>query len=243
MRILIATLLLLSFCVPSYAEFGSQEEFGSWLMSYYQNPTPNSVPSAVEYMSNSGILDNQNAITPMFGFLSGIFSNNPDLIKPWVAQFDSIQESHLGVVVLGLWYSDLPNAKEITYSIIYKHQNLKDQFAYLNSGSPVALKSIPLEQGPWVLDALWGNFMATGNKEPVVRIFTALPWIDIKGDINRLTVGGAANWSLTSNAFQHDRVLEICESELEKQPKDIAEKLVQVIENAKAEREKSLTKK
>ncbi len=192
-------------------------------------------------MSSSGILDNQNAVSPIFGFLSGVFSSNPDLIESWVGQFNSMHESHLGVVVLGLWYSDLPKAKELTYSIINKHQNLKEQFAYLDKGSPVLLKNIPVEQGPWVLDALWGNFMATGNKEPVIRIITVLPWIDVKGDINRLTIGGAANWSLTSNAFQHKRVLEICESELEKQSEVITVKLAQVIENAKAERKKSLT--
>ena len=141
MRIFIAILLLLLTSMSSFAEFNSQEEFSSWLMAYYQNPTPSKVPDAVEYMSSSGFLDNQNAISPIFGFLSGVFSNNPDLIESWVNQFNSMPESHLGVVVLGLWYSNLQNAKELTYSIINKHQNQKEQFAYLENGSPVLLKN------------------------------------------------------------------------------------------------------
>ena len=100
------------------------------------------------------------------------------------------------------------------------------------------IEKIPLEQGAWVLDALWGNFMATGNKAPVQRIMTTLPWIDVKGDVNRLLIGGAARWSLTSNAVQHQRVLQFCEEEVSAQPKDVAAKLREVIANVRKELQK-----
>jgi hypothetical protein len=48
-----------------------------------------------------------------------------------------------------------------------------------------------------------------------------------------LLVAGAARWSLTSNAIQHRRVLEICQEEVGKQPKEVAEKLRKIIAHAK----------
>src|SRR5260221_671538 len=43
------------------------------------------------------------------------------------------------------------------------------------------------------------------------RVIDALPFLDANGDEVRAVTGGAARWSLTSNAVQHPRVLEICE--------------------------------
>ncbi len=86
---------------------------------------------------------------------------------------------------------------------------LNADFSYLRKGEPVDILKIPLEQGAWTLDALWGMFAATGSKLPIKRIASALPWVDIKGNINKLMIGGAANWSLTSNAVQHKQVYSI----------------------------------
>ena len=93
-----------------------------------------------------------------------------------------------------------------------------------------------------VLDALWGYFMATGDDAPVVRIMAALPWMEVRGDIPRLSVGGAAKWSLTSNAAQHERVLRICRAQLSRQPKDVATVLRQVIQEAEEDLKKGAGK-
>lgn len=237
MRLLFAIVLLVTFTAPAEGDFQSQDEFSNWFTFYYQNPDPRRIPDAIEYMGQSGLLDKKNSISPIFGFLAGGFRDNPEQVAGWVDRFNSLKEPHLGVVVLGLWYANLPDSQKRVYMLLDKHPNLKQQFGFLYQGSPMSVEKIPLEQGAWVLDALWGNFMATGSKTPVVRIMTTLPWVDVKGDINRLLVGGAARWSLTSNAAQHQRVLEFCEAEVRTQPKEIAEKLREVIANAKKERQ------
>ena len=155
--------------------------------------------------------------------------------QQWIERLSNLPESHFGVVVLGLWYANLPDSQERVYGILENYPGLKNEFSFLATGTPMPIEKIPLEQGSWVLDALWGNFMATGNKVPVVRIMSTLPWSDVKGDVNRLLIGGAARWSLTSNAVQHQRVLEICEEEVKSQPTEVADKLRDVIENAKQE--------
>lgn len=237
MRRLLFLMLLFLAVAPAMAEtsFQSKEKFSQWLTFYYEKPEPNRIPDAVDFMSKSGILDNDKASSPIFGFLSGIFRNNPDKVDSWINQFSSFKEQHLKVIVLGLWYADLPESRKTVYALLDKHPNLKDSLSYLYEGAPITVEQIPLAQGAWVLDALWGNFMATGDKTPVERIITALPWIDVKGNINQLIVGGAARWSLQSNAVQHKRVLDICEEVAKSSDSDVAVKLDEIIKNAKNE--------
>lgn len=235
LRLFFALAFSATFTTPASASFQSQDDITNWFTFYYQKPDPSKIPGAIEYLSQSGMLDRKNAISPIFGFLAGSFKNNPEQVGGWVDRLSALKESHLGVVVLGLWYADLPDSQQRVYALLDQHPDVKVQFRFLYQGVPMPVEKIPLEQGPWVLDALWGNFMATGNKAPVVRIMQALPWIDTKGDINRLLIGGAARWSLTSNAVQHQRVLGFCEVEVENQPKEVAEKLREVITSAKQE--------
>lgn len=211
MRHLLALIFLLAAVAPAIAGtvFRSQSDASQWSTFYYQKPEPNRLPDFIKYMSKSGVLDNRNALPPIFGFLSGAFRNNPSKVASWIDQLSSLKEQHLGVVILGLWYAALPESQKMTYAILNKHPKLKPNFEFLYNGAPMTIEQISLEQGPWVLDALWGKFMATGDSAPVERIISALPWADVKGDIDRLLVGGAARWSLTSNAIQHKQVLSV----------------------------------
>ncbi len=226
-------LIVFSGIVSSETEFKSQEEFSKWLTYYYLDPKPENIVQAVRYMSESGFLDNGKAYPPIFGFLAGVFKNNPSKVSSWINNLSSLNDSSYGVVVLGLWYANLPNSKKSVYAILEKRPVLEKRFNYLYQGSPIEIHQIPLEQGSWVLDALWGNFMATGNTEPVARIMEALPWLDVKGETHKLLVAGAARWSLTSNAEQHKKVMAICESEIKKQPPAVQDKLKVVIAEAK----------
>lgn len=63
---------------------------------------------------------------------------------------------------------------------------------------------------PKALDEYWGQFFATGAREPVDAIIAVLPLVEVRGDAEQMLIGGAAQWSLRSNAIQHPRVLEYC---------------------------------
>jgi hypothetical protein len=211
MRTLSTIILLVALANSAIAkdQFSSQEQFSKWLTYYYLNPEPNRVASAVRYMSESGALNNAKVMPPIFGFLSGVIASKPSISASLLNSLNDIPENHYGVVILGVWYSNLPNSQEEVYRALDGNEKLNTQFEYLRKGKPMALHTIPLEQGPWVLDALWGDYSATGNAKSVERISEALEWSEIKGDIGRLLVGGAAKWSLSSNAAQHKRVKEI----------------------------------
>ena len=113
---------------------------------------------------------------------------------------------------------------------------------HLLANGPLGLLEIPLEQGPWVLDALWGYFMAAGDEAPVARIITALPWVNIRGDVPRLLVGGAARWPLISNAVQHDRVMAVCRKEVTTQSTEVKVVLTEVIASAEKDMKKGKTR-
>lgn len=237
MRIYLALLLLASGALQANTTFDLQESVTKWIAFCYQNPEPSLIPAAVRYMSESGMLEKNGVIPPVIGFLDGAFKNNPENVSDWLDQTQGLEESHLGVVVLGPWYANLPVSQAESYALLDQYPGLKRKSSFLPTGAPMAVEQIPLGQGPWVQDALWGNFMATGSKVPVLRIAEALPWAEVKGDTGRLVVDGAARWSLASNAVQHQRVLVICERSVSEQPAEVATKLLEVIATAKADLE------
>lgn len=223
LKINIASLLLFLFLEPVYAEvkFNSQAEFNNWFSNYYQHPAVEKIVPAICYIDEHNMLD-KNHISPIFGFLAGVFKEEPTKVDQIVAELNELDDDSYLVVILGVWYASIPDSKDRVYAMLEGRPKLKEKLRLFYKGEAPDIVEIPLEQGPWVLDALWGNFMATGDKEPVVRIMQALPWLDLKdGNIKLNVIAGAARWSLTSNAIQHKRVMEICEQELSKQPLEV----------------------
>ncbi len=86
------------------------------------------------------------------------------------------------------------------------------------------------------LDDSWAAFMATGETRYVDEVISALPLVEVRGDPDRLIIGGAARWSLASNAYQHEKVLAACEAALENVDASTKRLLEEIISEAKAER-------
>ena len=227
-------LLLFPSVGKSDTSFSSREELSQWLTFYYLKPEPERLPSAVRYMSKSGLLDNRYAFSPLFGFLASVFAENPDRAVAWAQELQSLKSTHYVVVVLGLWYANLPQSRQVVYQILDSDEALQESLAALKQGEPISIGEIPLQQGAWVLDALWGEFFATGQSQPVSRIAEALSWMEVEGDSNRLAIGFAADWSLRSNAVQHDRVFDIIFELSATHPDDT--NLLEAVNDAKARR-------
>jgi hypothetical protein len=235
-HLVLLVLALSSAPVHAQDDFSSPEVLGRWMTYYYVNPQPHRVADAIQAASSRGFMRNGQNAPPFIGFLAGVISKTPATAQSLAGQLASLPEADQPVLILGIWYSSLGEAKPLLEQLarsMPKHREMIDHL--LAHGRP-GLLEIPLEQGPWVLDALWGNFMATGDDAPVVRIISALPWINVRGDVPRLLVGGAARWSLISNAVQHERAMAVSREQLALQPKEVREVLLQVI----AEAEKDL---
>jgi hypothetical protein len=212
--------------------FSDANTLGRWITHYYANPEPHRVAEAIHAASSQGFMKNAQKASPLIGFVAGVISKNPSMAQPLAEQLISLPEVDQPALILGIWYSSHPEAKPLLKELTQFMPKHKVMIDYLLNNDRPTLLELPLEQGAWVLDVLWGYFMATGDEALIVRIMSALPWINIKGDVPRLLIGGAAKWSLISNAIQHKAVMTICLNARMSQPKAVTDVLREVIAEA-----------
>jgi hypothetical protein len=237
MRRLAAALLcgVASVALAAPKTFSSEAELIQWFTYYYQRPEPAAVADGMVEASRRGLFRNGSNAPSFFGFLAGALVKAPSTAADTVKRMARLPENDQPIVVFGLWYSGHPDTKQLLAAVGRDMPSQRQAVEQLLSSTAPRLTEIPLKQGAWVLDALWGNFIATGDEAPILRIISALPWSQRRGDAQRMVVGGAARWSLTANAGLHPRVLEICRQQLRTQPKEVAVVLADVIRNAETE--------
>jgi hypothetical protein len=221
-------------------ELAAVEGFSRFLTFYYQHPQPERIGEFLVAAQKLGLLDDMQTVFPVFGFLAGVFHDNPGRLTAWTATIAPDDARLGGAVLLGLRHAGTPEATQEGEVLLMHMPQLEPLIAKYPSQP---LTELPLDH-PGLLDALWGNFFATGSAAPVERIMTALPWADrpspqkpTQENTRQLLIGNAARWSLVSNAYQHPRVLEICENALKNQrDSKIKKALAAVIKEAKAKR-------
>lgn len=86
----------------------------------------------------------------------------------------------------------------------------------------------PSPDSPKDLDYLWAEFMATGNNEPVKKIVSVLGYPS-KG--MNIVLIGAAEWSLSSNARQHEIVYNTIKQESLSATGQTKEKLEEILKD------------
>jgi hypothetical protein len=91
-------------------------------------------------------------------------------------------------------------------------------------------KPVTLEATPEVLDALWGYYFATAGYPPMERIILMLAWSKDRENVDKLTVGSMAKFTLASNASHDAELLAMLRREAPRQPKDVQPILNEVIE-------------
>lgn len=227
--------LVASLAIAAPKSFSSHAELVQWFTYYYQKPEPALVGDAMAEASRRGLYRNGMNAPPWFGFLAGALAKSPMMAAGTVRRLATLPESDQPIVVFGIWYSGLAETKSLLAQVARDMPAQKPIVEQLSATAAPRITEIPLEQGGWVLDMLWGNFIATGDEAPILRIISALPWSQTRGNSARMTVGGSARWSLTANAALHPRVMAICRQQAKVQPPEVARILADVIRNAEAE--------
>jgi len=226
MRTLLVAVFTLVLVTPGHQQqrndLDSPKALGEWITFYYQHPEPQRIVDAVLSASRLGLLRGKTTAPPMFGFLAGWFSENNDATDTVFEKLVDLPSEDLAALIAGLWYSEAPASMTVLAKYAPRMPSQRKLIADRLAARSHGIAGIALEEGAWVLDALWGNFSATGKEAPVVRIMAALPWSTLKQSDRRRLPGEAARWSLTSNAVQHPRVLAICREQISRQPKDVA---------------------
>jgi len=220
--------------IASAASVTTDEQLHEWLTYYYLHPRPDLTISAIHLMSGKGWLSKANPQSPLAAFLAQVFASNSDKTKAWLTELQASTEDQRIMAALALWMAHNRGSEDTLKSEATKGSPSYQDYVRGLLGDdrpPDFLKDTISSAG--FLDALWGSFLATGDERYAQRVISALPMLDTKGDVTKMLIGGAARWSLTSNAVQHPKVMEICEAELKRLPDDQKPALQEVIKTAR----------
>ena len=93
-------------------------------------------------------------------------------------------------------------------------------------------KPVALEPTPELIDVLWGYYLATGGYAPIERVIKLLPLSNDTDNVDNLTTGSAAKFTLASNAVRDADLLQMLKWADKSQPKEVKVVLDDVIETA-----------
>ena len=215
------------------AAITNEVDLERWMTYYYLHPQPDLLVPALVIADQKSLLSGD-AAAPLTAFVSLVMAQNPTKIPHWFRQLSGLQDRSKPALLTALYWSNTKEGKEQLQSVIAglsPKAQAELQSQTTGNAKPIEDRDI---NSPAIIDELWGAFCATGDEKYVNRLMTTLPWIEgTETDFNKLMIGGAARWSLTSNAQQHPKVMKIVLKARETQPQ-LRKVLDQVIGGGKA---------
>lgn len=234
-----AFLACLSFLVLSAAsaqERATPDQLEQWMAYYYLAPHPEEVASALEAVTAKGFFENDDAQAPMSGFFTEIFRANPDKVGEWVKPYMGIPSRH--ILYSALW---MANSKESRTALEKMAQRAAPEEAKalraLASSPPPTVESMTIDS-PASLDYMWGYFSASGSDKPVLRVIDQMKLGNTKGNASAMLIGGAAQWSVSANARQHEKVLKIVKANVKTADPETKALLEEILAGIDAEKAK-----
>jgi hypothetical protein len=97
---------------------------------------------------------------------------------------------------------------------------------------PEASRALTFATNPELIDTYWGIYFATGKEGALVRIATLLPWAAERDNIDKLTIGNMAKFTLAANAAYDVKLLAALMRLSPELPKEVRPPLAEVIEAA-----------
>ena len=241
-------------------ELGSREAILGWMNGYRTKREPGHVPEAVQAMSKLGLLKDSENAGVFVGFMAGIIGTNPGQAEVLIGKMFPLPPEDQWALVQAIAYSGLPDWKGVLGRVADRMPSrslmigkyLKGELATLDQagfektpgafdklgaylgldGKPKEKKAV-LAPSPALLDLLWGYYCATGEFNPAVsRLIALLSWSTDRDDVDKLTLGGMAKYTLAANAARDPKLLAMLKSVAKHYPKDMKAHLDEVIEAA-----------
>jgi hypothetical protein len=231
-------LLITSLCaVGQTSNFKDLQDYTVWMMNYYKNPEPQFLFEGFRYGVQSKAIANAGSRNLVVSFFSSCFRN--DTVRQNALFREVEQSSHEDFIRgfgLTLWYihSEYSLNKFQQFADLKQFQKYKDDFEALKKQKYTNLWIDPIID-PSHLDMLWADFFATGNGKSVEKIITKLADLDSKDSFQQ-TIAGSAMWSLTSNAIHHDKVFDVCKTQIETADQKTKGYLKEIVKEAKKQR-------
>jgi hypothetical protein len=236
-------------------EFPTADSVMRWINNYRLKPEPMRLPAAVRTMSALGAFKDVESSGVHVGFIAGVLGANPVRAEKLVTKMLNLPETDHWAIVRAVAYSGLPGWKDLLRKFAERMPMRKVMIEKYLSGALPTLDEIPFEKksptlwdkitgkkinpnaatfdhNPELLDTLWGLYFATGSERPLLRIVAMLPWSTERDSTERLMVGGMAKFTLTNNVARNPDLLARLKQVREKQPKETAAILGDVIDAA-----------
>jgi hypothetical protein len=243
------------------ADLSSTDGVLRWINAYRGKPDPAGVPAAVAALSRIGAFKDPEQAGPYTGFIAGVIHSNPVKAPDLIGKMLPLPPGDQWVMVRAIAYSDHPDwrnllrrfeermpsrrvmmDKYLTGALPTIWQNPPDKpsaweavrsFVSLDKlrGAKSAKEGV-LEPTPELLDTYWGYYFATATHRPILRIVEMLPMSKNHDEVEKLTVGNMAKYSLASNAARDPDLLAMLKQAREYSSKEAVPVLDEVIEAA-----------
>ncbi|HZC56435.1 MAG TPA: hypothetical protein VE396_10395 [Xanthobacteraceae bacterium] len=239
--------------------WNSTDSVLKWINAYRHRPAPDDLPAVVHALSGMQAFKDAESSGPYIGFIAGVLGDNPDRAETLIAKMLPIDPSDHWVLVRAIVYSGLPDWKELLATFVDRmatRRAMIDQ--YLDGKLPtleqidyqtvkpgmmdkikVSLhiekerkKPVVLEPTPELIDVLWGYYLATGGYAPIEKVIKLMPLSNDKDNVDNLTAGSAAKFTLASNAVRDPDLLQMLKWADKSQPQDVKVVLEDVIQTA-----------
>lgn len=211
------------------ASFASTDGVMSWISGYRAKPDLNDVPAAMRALSRLGAFNDPERCGVYVGFLAGVIAANPDKAYKLVSKTMAMRKQDRWIIVRAIAYSGLPDWKQLMrwsesrmprYDVMsekYLDGKMATLAQFTIPPSPTTLerirahlqlekapRKVALEPSPDVIDLLWGYYFGTGSYGPIMHLIALLPWARDHDDVERLTIGSMAKYTLARNATHDD---------------------------------------
>ncbi|MEQ8825043.1 MAG: hypothetical protein RIC14_11780 [Filomicrobium sp.] len=209
----------------------SESEILRFMNDYREVKEPDRVPEIVQGMVRAGLLKDPEKAGVYTGFIAGFISENQIDAPRLIGEMFPMPPVEQVVLIKAIAFSGLPNWKEILGQFVERMPARKVLVEKFLFGDGKTLQELTMDD-PYVIDTHWGFYFATGGWEPAIRIISALEWADDENDVEKLTIGSMAKWTLASNAARDKNLLDLAKLQLSYQEPSVRKELRDVIEAA-----------
>lgn len=211
--------------------FAKEDDILRFINDYRENKTPHEVPGLVRAMVRIGVINDPEKAGVYTGFIAGVIGENQVKAPELIAGMFPMPPVQQVVLIKAIAFSGLPDWKELLEQFVERMPARKVLIRKYLYGDGKTLGELSMDD-PFVIDAHWGTYFATGAWEPGIRIITALAWAEEQNDIEKLTIGSMAKWTFASNAARDKNLLDLAKVQMNHQDEKVRRQLREVIEAA-----------
>ena len=213
-------------------QFEKSEHVLKWINDYRSAPDADRLPEVVKAMGDLGLFREVDNAGVYIGFMAGVLGSNPDKAEKLVGKMFPMPPEDQVILIKAIAFSGLEEWKKLLGNFNERMPARTVLIRKYLYGDGKTLDQLPLDDGSFALDAHWGYFFATGSSVPVRNILKVLVWSTDKDNVEKLTLGSMAKWTLATNATRDKELLDILKAELNTQPKAVTGPLREVIDAA-----------